>query len=211
MATLTKILIMPFFGTLPEWWEKFEVPKGYDFLLDTDLEKFKIRVKKKLGIEYPGVYGNPKIWDYRPALGVLYEEEIRGFDFWGHTDPDCVYGDVDKWVTDEFLSKLDIHSNHHSYVNGCWSLYRNTPEVNRLFMQYPFWGDKMIHPEPNAWVEQEFSRLLERSGLRYAYTFWQGWPYTTTPNLIKDDDGKLYQDGEEIMMLHFRRSKKWPL
>jgi hypothetical protein len=201
---------MPFFGNLPEWWEKYETPKGYDFILDTDLEKFKIRVKEKLGIEYPGAYGNPKIWDYRPALGVLYEEEIRGFDFWGHTDPDCVYGDVGKWFTDEQLSELDIWSNHHSYVNGCWSLYRNTPAVNRLFQTYPFWAEKMIFPEPNGWVEQEFSRTLERSGLRYTYTFWQGDPYHPPFNL-KKIDGRLFQDGKEIMMLHFRRDKRWPL
>lgn len=208
---LTKILIMPFFGRLPEWWEKFEVPKGYDFILDTDLEGFKKRVKDKLRIDYPGEWGDPKVWDYRCALGLLYEDEIKGFDYWGHTDPDCVFGDVDKWVTDRFLHGLAIHSNHHSYVNGCWSLYHNVPSVNHLFQQYPFWAERMMHRRPNGWVENEFSRTLEQSGMPYAYTFWQGWPYTATPNLYKDEQGRLYQDGEEICMFHFRRSKKWPL
>ena len=189
---------------------KFEWPKGYHMIIDTDLNDFKLRVKQKLGIEYPGVYGSSKVWDYRCALGLLYEEEIKGFDWWGHCDLDCVFGDVNKWVTDEFLSNLDVHSNHHSYVNGCFSLYRNVPEVNTLFMNYPFWAEKMINPEPSGWIEYEFSRLLEQSGLRYAYTFWQGWPYTDTPKLFKNEE-KLYQDGEEIMMFHFRRSKKWPL
>lgn len=201
---------MPYFGNLPEWYDKFELPKGYDILLDQDLDGFKKRVKDKLGIDYPGLIGTGKVWDYRCALGFLYEEEIKGFDFWGHTDFDCVYGDVDKWVTDEFLEPLAIHSNHATYVNGCWSLYRNHAIVNTLFTKYHDWKEKMIHPEPNGWVEEEFSRTLEQSGLKYAYTFWQGNPYTTTPNL-KKIDGKLYQDDEEIMMFHFRRSKKWPL
>lgn len=201
---------MPFFGPLPEWWGKFEIPKGYNFILDDDLEGFKQRVKAKLGIDYPGTSGSGKVWDYRCALGLLYEDEIKKYDYWGHTDPDCVFGDVDKWVTDEFLSSVTVHSNHHSYVNGCWSLYRNAKPINRLFQDYPFWAEKMVHPEPNGWVENEFSRTLEESGFKYAYTFWQGWPYTTIPNLTKQD-GKLYQDGEEIMMFHFRRSKKWPL
>lgn len=200
---------MPYFGELPEWYDKFEVPKGYDLLLDTDIEGFKKRVWEKLGIEYSGIPGTGKVWDYRCALGKLYEEEIKGYDFWGHTDFDVVFGDVDKWITDEFLSELDVHSNHSTYVCGCWSLYRNIPEVNELFMKED-WKKFMSEPEPNGWVEKEFSRLVEGSGLRYKYTFFQGNPWTDTPNLEKKD-GKLYQDGQEIMMFHFRRSKKWPL
>lgn len=211
MSSLRKILIVPFFGELPEWFDKFEAPKGYDLLIDQDLEGFKQRVGDILGIEYPGVPGSGKVWDYRPALGVLYQDEIKPYSFWGHTDFDCVYGDVDKWVTDEFLYDLAVHSNHHSYVNGCWSLYKNIPRVNELFLDSPNWKQMMERPIPNGWVEDEYSRILENSGLRYKYTFWQGWPYTTTPNLHKSLDGKLYQDGEEIMMFHFRRSKKWPL
>jgi len=203
-------MITPFFGSLPEWKDKYVAPDGYTWLFDSNLEGFKKRVWDKLGIVCPIEPNTGKLWDYRPALGLLYADEIKDFEFWGHTDFDCVYGDVGKWVTDEFLSNLDVHSNHNSYVNGCWSLYRNTDEVNNLFRRFPDWKEAMIHPEPNGWVEREYSRTLEKSGLRYAYTFWQGNPYTQTPNLKKVDN-KLYQDGEEIMMFHFRRSKKYPL
>lgn len=201
---------MPYFGVLPEWYVNFELPKGYDLLLDTDLGSFQQRVKKVLGIDYPGLPNTGKVWDYRPALGLLYAEEIKGYDFWGHTDFDVVFGDVDKWIPDTFLSRLDVHSNHNTYVCGCWTLYRNVHEVNNLFRQCSDWQKFMLSPEPNGWVEEQFSRLLESTRLRYLYTFWQGNPYTTTPNLVKKD-GKLYQDGEEIMMFHFRRSKKWPI
>lgn len=202
-------MITPYFGKLPEWFDKYEMPKGYDWLLDKDIEGFKKRVKDVLYFDSDIVEGTGKVWDFRCALGLLYEKEIKGYDFWGHTDFDCVYGNVDKWVTDDFLKDLDVHSNHDSYVNGCWSLYRNTPEVNNLFKKFPSWKSKMVG-QPNGWVEQEYSKILEQSGLRYKYTFWQGNPYTTTPNLKKENE-KLYQDGEEIMMFHFRRSKKWPL
>ena len=216
MANIKKIFITPFFGDFPEWMDKYKAhfeevlrPKGYDWLLDTDFEGFKKRVKDKLGIDYPGLPGTGKVWDYRGVLGFLYEEEIQEYDFWGHTDFDCVYGDVTKWVSDEFLLSLDVHSNHGTYVNGCWSLYRNTKEVNELF-KVPNWQEYLILPSANGWVEGAYSRALESSGLRYKYTFWQGNPYTTEPNL-KFENGKLYQDGEEIMMFHFRRSKRWPI
>ena len=213
---------MPYFGPFPKWInqynEHFEQqlrPKGYDLLIDTDLEGFKKRVREKMGIEYLGEPGTGKIWDFRGSLGYLYSEEIKGYDFWGHTDYDVVYGDVDKWVSDEFLNELDVHSNHDEYVNGCWTLYRNKPEVNMLFFQSD-WTPYMKIPQPTGWIEKPFSRTLEASGLRYKYTFWQGNPYDETP-MLKLKDGKLYQsikkDGnwEEIMQFHFRRSKRWPL
>jgi hypothetical protein len=217
MANVTTIMITPYFGELPPWFDAFKEnfdatlgKQGYSWLLDTDIDSFRDRVRAKLGIEYPGLPGTGKVWDYRGALGFLYEDEIKDFTWWGHMDFDMCFGDVSKWVTDEFLSNLDVHSNHDVYVCGCWSLYRNTEEVNKLFMQFPEWKEKMIHPEPNGWVENEFSRTLEKSGLRYAYTFWQGNPYTSEPKLTFDN-GKLYQDGWEIAMFHFRRSKRWPI
>lgn len=211
-----KLLICPYFGDFPKWMDRYEKPKGYEMLIDTNLGDFKRRVKDKLGIDYPGLPNTGKVWDYRGALGFLYAKEIEGYDFWGHTDFDCVYGDVDKWVTDEFLAELDVHSNHGTYVNGCWSLYRNIPKVNELFQRAENWHQYLKYKIPNGWIEGEFSRVLERSGLRYKYTFWQGNPYDINP-LLKKEDGKLYQDikhdgnWEEIMMFHFRRSKVWPL
>src|SRR5688572_22293825 len=207
---IKKILITPFFGAFPEWMDKLQAPEGYDWLLDTDLEAFKKRVKEKLSIEYPGEYGNPKIWDYRCALGLLYEEEIKDFEFWGHTDFDMVFGDVDKWFTDEQLNELDIWSNHDTYICGCWTLYRNINIVNSLFMWEQNWKDFLVHPEINGWVENRYSRLVEESRLRYKYSFFQGDPYHPPFNL-KKEDGKLFQDRIEIPMLHFRRCKKWPL
>lgn len=180
-------------------------PRGYDILLTTNLELFKKRVKERLGIECPIVSGTGKIWDFRCAFGVLFAEELKGYEWYGHTDFDVVFGRVDQWVTDEFLKDLDVHSNHSTYVCGAWTLYRNTPEVNELFKKSPRWKEIMENPTPTGWVEQEYSRLLENSGLRFAYTFWQGF------DDINFKDGKLFEGDREIMMNHFRRTKIYPV
>lgn len=210
-SSFRKLMICPYFGPFPEWMNKYEKPEGYDIIIDTDVEGFKKRVKDKLGIDYPGLPGTGKVWDYRCALGYLYQEELEIYDFWGHTDFDCVYGDVNKWVTDDFLNSLDIHSNDTAYINGPWTLYRNNPKVNQLFKTVENWQEYIKHKEPNGWVEGVFSRAVENSGLRVKYTAWEGNPRTTKPNLIKDKEGRLFQDGTEIMMFHFRHSKVWPL
>ena len=207
---MKKLLITTFFGPLPDWMDKYEPPKGYDFLLITDLEDFNRRVKEVLGFDSAVTAGTGKPWDFRPALGLLYADKLVGYDWWGITDLDCVYGEVDKWGTDEFLDRLDVWSNHNNYVCGCWTLFRNTGRVNNFFKEIPDWEKFMFDPTPNGWVEKEFSRALEQSGLRFAYTFYQGNPWAKVINL-KKVDGKLYQDGQEIMMHHFRYAKKWPL
>lgn len=207
---LKKILLCPYFGEFPEWMDKYHGPDGYDMRIDSDLVGFSERVRDRLGIEYPGLWGEPKVWDYRCALGFLYKEEIKDYDFFAHCDFDMVFGDVNKWFTDEILESLDIWSNHDTYICGPWTLYRNTKEVRELFLQHPEWKDKMSSREANGWVEKEYSRLVETSGLRYKYSFFQGDPYNPPFNLSKID-GRLYQDGVEIPMLHFRRLKVWPL
>jgi len=233
MSALKKILITPYFGKFPEWMDKFLPPDGYSWLLDTNLESFKQRVKDKLGIDYPGSWGESKIWDYRCALGLLYEEEIKWFGYWGTMDFDIVFGDVNKFFPDEELKELDVWSNHDTYVAGFWSLYRNCKEVNELFLKHPQWKEILENPTAIGWVEDKYSRLLEESGLRYKYSGdLQGDPYRPPFKLKKENDklsqlitignGTLgvsgrtkfyYEPAEwfEIPMLHFRRSKIWPL
>ncbi len=217
---LKKILITPYFGKFPEWMDKFSPPEGYDWLLDTDLETFKKRVRDKLGIEFPGVYGSPKVWDYRCALGFLYEEEIKGFDFWGTADFDVVWGDMNKFYPDSMLGKYDFISGHNTYMAGCFSLYRNISDVNELFFKPGFWQNILEDPKPSGWVEDYYSRTVEESGLRYKYTFHQGNPWDKEPILKRMGKG-LFQDEDkrgiettvwtEVAFFHFRHSKRWPL
>jgi len=216
-----KLLILPFFGEFPPWmdlfladFEKTMKPMGYDLLIDTDIQSFKQRVKLKLLIECPITWGSSKSWDYRASLGVLYTEEIKDYDYYGHCDLDVVWGDMDHFLPDSELSKCDVYSSHHEYVCGCFSLYRNINTVNHLFMRHPMWRSFMDLPEANGWVETDYSRLLEKSGLNYAYEFNQGNPWDREPKLKKDIN-RLYQlidnNWKEIMFFHFRHSKRWPL
>lgn len=208
-TSLKTKLLSPYFGELPEWFDKYELPVGYDFLLDQDLERFCKRVKATLEIDCDIEWGSTKVSDFRCALGLIYADELKGYDFWGTVDLDMVFGDVKKWFPDDMVSQYDVVSNHDTYVSGPFTLYRNSPEVNNLFKEFPLWKEKMTG-ETNGWVEQEYSKLLEDSGLRYKYMSEQG-DYTDTTSKLVKKDGKLYQYGNEIAMFHFRRRKQWPL
>lgn len=222
MAALKKLIITPFFGPLPEWFDKFKEnfdqtlrKQGYDWLMTQDLDDFNRRCEQKLGFRSPIVPGIAKVWDYRCCLGLLYEAELEGYDFWGHCDFDMIFGDASKFVPDEILRGVDVYSSHFDYVCGCFSLYRNTPEVNDLFKQYQFWQDILSgEPNPTGWVETTYSRHLEKSGLRFIYDFPQGYPWAI-PVILKQEGIQLFQQinntWKEIMFHHFRHSKAWPL
>jgi len=217
---LKKLMIIPWFGPLPpymnQWIANMEYlkPYGYDYLLVCSLRNFEQRVRDKLGIEPCIVSGTGKAWDYRGALGVLFEEEIKGYDYWGHTDFDCVYGDVNKFMDDKELVAYDIWSNHFCYVCGPWTLYRNTEKINNLFRNCPDWKERMEEPDATGWVEMGFSEMIDaehkKGNIVRRYTHFQ----TRDPNLWQDltfKDGKLYDDGIECMMFHFNRFKQFPL
>ena len=215
-----KILICPYFGDLPPWmdhyWANAERLKehGYNFLLEDDEEAFRDRVRDKLGIEPPPMWGTGKIWDFRPALGLLYQEEIHGAEFWGHTDFDCVYGRVEQWGSDEFLSGLDIWSNHIDYLCGPWTMYRNDPYINMLFTEVGKWTQKMESVDPTGWAEREFTCFVDLAHseklIRRRYTMFQTRNLNDFSQLRLDEDGALWEANEEVMMAHFRRTKVYP-
>jgi hypothetical protein len=215
-----KLLVCPYFGPQPDWMPHFWKnaarlgPLGYDFLVETDESSFRERVDRVLGIECPPMSGTGNIWDFRPAFGVLYAEELEGYDWWGHTDFDVVYGRVENWVTEEFLAGLDIHSNHRDYICGFWTLYRNCKTVNELFYSAENWQHWMESGVPSGWAETEYTQVVdafhEAGEIRRAYSFWQTRDLNNYDTLHFDED-RLMEGDTEVFTAHFRRKKEYPV
>jgi len=164
------LIIIPYFGKLPEtfpfWYESARNNPDVDFLFITDCEVREcanIRVKKtsfedekalysrKLGrdLQIPTPY---KLCDFRTAYGVIYDDELVGYDFWGFGDIDLVYGRIRHFLTEEILSRYDM-------IN-CWghlALYRNCEFTNKVFMEkhegYLYYEDVFSDPEHRFFEE----------------------------------------------------------
>jgi len=215
---MKKILISPFFGKLPPWIEEYKKncealkKHGWDFLILTDLDEFTKLIKEKLGVEPHIVEGTCKASDFRPALGLILEDQLKDYDFWGHTDLDCVYGRLDKFITNRLLEGCDIYSNDIGHMCGPMSLYRNTPKVNNLFKETHNWKLMMEDPFHFAFDEQGISEVIKRHPeLRVEYHHWQGKNPDDISHLSYKNDS-LFDRKDEIMYFHFNHIKtKWPV
>jgi hypothetical protein len=211
---LRKLLIVPWFGPEPKWALNYRAQRhalakdGYDLLFDTDEAAFRERVRWTLDVDCPPMSGNGKIHDYRPAFGLLYANELASYDFWGHTDMDCVYGRVTEFMPDERLAELDVYSDHWNYLCGPWAVYRNAELVNATFMDNPDWRTFLEESAASGWVETSFTDAINHAGHRVLYELNHGYQNADRLSLV---DGRLCEDDHERSFFHFRATKQWPL
>lgn len=109
------------------------VPKNVFFRKIT-IEQLQQLATRKLGFSTK-LDNSYKICDFRPSLGYLFPELIKGYDFWGYGDIDIMYGNLRCFLTDKLLSDYDIFSFRPEYLTGSFTLCRNTKRINTLFMQ----------------------------------------------------------------------------
>jgi Leucine rich repeat len=182
-------------------------------------------LKKKIGKDaiLESAY---KIPDYKPAFGIVFDDYLNDFDFWGHCDLDIIWGDIRKYTTEEILDKYDIFSTRKGRISGHFSLFRNTLSINQLFRQSSEFAEVMRQVKCRAFDEEGMTRLIAR--LARAGSIRVYWPKflhnyadpktdspSTLPRYINKYfwvKGKLFDStGEaaaEILYLHFMTWKK---
>lgn len=94
-----------------------------------DIKELNRLIKQKLGKEF-NIKRPYKCCDYKPVYGIIFEDYIKQYDFWGHCDMDLIFGDIKKFVTDDILEKYD-----KILPLGHLSIYRNTKEVNNRYKE----------------------------------------------------------------------------
>jgi hypothetical protein len=215
MGHYKKLMLVPWFGAKPSWFEKWRsnvnsIRKyGYDVYMPTDFAAFVERVKQRLDIDITAFKDPRKLCDFRPAFAAIYAKEIVGYDFWGHTDLDVVFGQIDAFVSEAMLPRCDVVSNDLASICGPFSLFRNTPRVNELFKTQKDWRDILLDSRFRVFDEDTMSALVRQSDLRVAYMYSQPENPSDLSHIRFDGD-RLYDGHKEIMMCHFNRTKEWP-
>lgn len=141
-------IIVPYFGTLPNYFQLFldscESNRKFEWLIFSDdttrfhypknvhFTKMSFQECRELvqsKFEFKIELMQPqKLCDYKCAYGLIFENFLDKYDWWGHCDLDQIFGDLDAFVTDEMLNNYDrIGSLGHL------TLYRNTVENSQEF------------------------------------------------------------------------------
>ena len=74
-----------------------------------------------------------KLCDFKPALGYIFSDYIKKYDFWGYCDIDIIFGNIRAFMTDDLLNEYDVISARHDYLTGCFALYKNNQDMCELF------------------------------------------------------------------------------
>ena len=241
------LIILPYFGKFPSYFPLFLQSCRYnptmDWLLLTDnteeydyprninvvhIEFSKLQTEVQQKIDFPIALHQPyKLCDYRPAYGYLFGEYLNGYDFWGHCDLDLIFGDLRSFFPDEQLAMHD-KVGHMGHL----TLYRNTPEINMLFMAEA--GDRVRYREVfttesscifDEWDDLSINQIFLRTGKRLWLwnDFFDAYPhddnlvratrdidfddYSWTPKIDRTPHWISWEDGK--IFSHARKNGSW--
>jgi hypothetical protein len=101
-------------------------------ILPLTLESFSSLASLKLGLNVSLSYGY-KLCDFKPAYGVIFEDYLKPYDFWGYCDIDVIWGKINCFITEDILENFDIITTLETHLAGHFTLYRNNETTLNLF------------------------------------------------------------------------------
>lgn len=146
---MKKILfICPYFGKYPNYFNltlnSIKYNNTIDWLIITDIKAHydypdnvkviymtfsELQQKVQSCFDFKISLNEPfKMCDFRPAYGIIFNKYLAKYDFWGHCDFDCIYGNLRK-----FLPEIVLENNDRIYYLGAMSLYKNNEKINTVF------------------------------------------------------------------------------
>lgn len=97
-------------------------------IIKMEFEEIKEKIKNKLdlNVKIPNPY---KLCDYKPTYGLIFEELLKSYDYWGYCDIDLIFGDIRKFITNDILEQYE-----KILVKGHLTLYKNNAFNKQAFM-----------------------------------------------------------------------------
>jgi hypothetical protein len=177
-----------YFGKLPWYFRYFLYSCGYnptvDFYIITDdasfagehpanvhfvyrsLEEVRVQASARLGLA-ASIENGYKFCDFKPAYGIIFQDIVAPYDFWGHADIDIIYGNIRSFITDPIMQAYDLISVRADWLTGCFLLFRNCDKMNRLFMRSKDYQRVFTDPRHFCFDETNFQHDAFSEGKRY--------------------------------------------
>lgn len=156
-------VLIPYFGTLPINLYTFLLSckrnKKINWIIFTDqnFSKYKnfcsnvkfiksslLSIKRRIlsitGLNHINLDKPYKMCDYKPLYGLIFSKFIRGYDYWGYSDLDIVYGNLYHYIIKGIKSGYSKIGKF-----GHFTLFKNTKRVNNLYKLPIYKNDKHIY------------------------------------------------------------------
>lgn len=104
------------------------------FIKISNLTEFSKIASEKLNLSIHILDGY-KLCDFKPTYGLIFQDYLKGYDFWGYCDIDIVFGNIRYFITEKMLKKYDVISPHKNYPAGFFTLLKNNEQCINLFRQ----------------------------------------------------------------------------
>ena len=177
-------MIIPWFGKFPEWFDLYlfscSRQKNIDFwfFTDSDLPSIQYantyfeqttfsdyckRISESLSIDFrpSNAY---KLCDVKPFYGIIHEDLINNYEFWGFGDIDLVYGDLDLVINSVNLRKYDVITTHTNRIAGHLTIVRRESKHTKSCLDIKDWQSKLtnndhLSVDEDDWVLRIFPEV----------------------------------------------------
>ena len=112
-----------------------------------------------------------KLTDLKPFLGLIHEEELRGYDWWGFGDLDLVYGDMSILINDKNLKRYNLITTHNYHIAGHCTFMRNNEYYRNLCLKIDNWQTRLTEDKHYGFDEADWSNIIYRN-IRYPLAVW---------------------------------------
>lgn len=170
---MKKVLILiDYFGEWPGWFPVFlescaanptidwcihtdceepDHPPANVRFIRTSFEDFCARAGERLGVNF-APRSPYNLCNLRPMSGVIHQELIANYDYFGWGDIDVIYGDIRSIYTDEVFSK-NVISSHDSICSGHLTLVKNEAWLREAYLQLTSWRGRLEDDGHFEWHE----------------------------------------------------------
>lgn len=86
-------------------------------------------IERKTGLQVTEMTGH-KLCDFKPLYGLLFSDQLKGYQWWGHCDIDLMFGDLGPWLDQRLGFEYDVVTASPNSTIGHFTIYRNDKLVN---------------------------------------------------------------------------------
>ena len=182
--------ICPYFGRFPNYFQLYlnscKYNPDFNWLIITDdctryeypdnvkvlywsFEKMQNFIRNKF--DFPVYIGKPyKLCDFKPTYGWVFREYLSEYEYWGHCDIDCIYGDLKKFLWDK------LNGNYDKVLSlGHMEIYKNEISVAKryeLFVEENYDYKKILASEFSYAFDENFKYGMNAIYGKYGFSHY---------------------------------------